>query len=84
MANYLIATTIALLFVLVTTSSIVVVLQLTYMLAGISVSCARLYMPERRRLQHDAGTMPGRPARPPQRPLARPGTAPGLLPVRRP
>ncbi|MGM9487187.1 O-antigen ligase family protein [Ideonella sp. YS5] len=84
MANYLIATTIALLFVLVTTSSIVVVLQLTYMLAGLSVSCARLYMPERGRLQPDAGPMAGRPAGPPQRPLARPSTPPGLLPVRRP
>ena len=83
MANYLIATTMALLFVLVTTSSIVVVLQLTYMLAGLSVSCARLYMPERRRLQPDAGPMHGSYAGPAQRPLG-PATGSGLLPVRRP
>jgi O-antigen ligase len=83
MANYLIATIVSLLFVLVTTSSIVVVLQLTYMLAGLGVSCARLYMPEKRRLQPDAGLMYGSHAGPARRPAGT-AAAPGLLPVRRP
>lgn len=48
LANYLIATTLAVMFVLVTTSSIVVVPQLCYMLAGLGVSSARLLRPQRR------------------------------------
>lgn len=51
MATGLLATTLALMFTLVTTSSIVVVLQLTYMLVGIGVSCARLYRPPKKSLQ---------------------------------
>jgi O-antigen ligase len=51
MATCLVATTLALMFTLVTTSSIVVVLQMTYMLVGIGVSCTRLYLPEKKPLQ---------------------------------
>jgi len=46
-AASLVATTLALLFVIVTTSSIVVIPQLLHMLAGLGVACARLYMPRR-------------------------------------
>ncbi|MEK8030672.1 O-antigen ligase family protein [Ideonella sp. DXS29W] len=55
MASCLLATTLALMFTLVTTSSIVVVLQLTYMLVGIGVSCARLYRPPKKSLQLTEG-----------------------------
>ncbi|WP_374568491.1 O-antigen ligase family protein [Ideonella sp.] len=55
MATCLLATTLAVMFTLVTTSSIVVVLQLTYMLTGLGVSCARLYRPERQPLHPAAG-----------------------------
>lgn len=57
MATCLIATTLGVMFTLVTTSSIVVVLQLTYMLAGLGVSCARLYRPERQSLNPALGPM---------------------------
>lgn len=45
MATQLLATTLALLSVIATTSSIVVIPQLLYMLVGVSVACARLYAP---------------------------------------
>lgn len=45
LAVSLIATTLALLFVILTTSSIVVIPQLLFMLVGLGVSCARLHMP---------------------------------------
>ena len=41
----LVATTVALMSVIATTSSIVVIPQLLYMLVGMSVACARLYAP---------------------------------------
>jgi hypothetical protein len=44
-AASLAATTLRLSFVILTTSSIVVIPQLLYMLAGLGVSCARLYLP---------------------------------------
>lgn len=44
-AASLAATTLGLSFVILTTSSIVVIPQLLYMLAGLGVSCARLYLP---------------------------------------
>lgn len=43
MATQLVATTVALMSVIATTSSIVVIPQLLYMLVGMSVACARLY-----------------------------------------
>lgn len=43
-AASLAATTLALMFVIVTTSSIVVIPQLLHMLVGLGVSCARLYL----------------------------------------
>lgn len=45
MATQLVATTLALMSVIATTSSIVVIPQLLYMLLGMSVACARLYAP---------------------------------------
>ncbi|MBI5270565.1 MAG: O-antigen ligase family protein [Burkholderiales bacterium] len=47
LAACLLATTLSLMFVLVTTSSIVIVPAMTYMLLGLGVSCARLYLPQR-------------------------------------
>lgn len=50
MATQLVATTVALMSVIATTSSIVVIPQLLYMLVGMSVACARLYAPPAQRL----------------------------------
>ena len=44
-AASLAATTLALLFIIFTTSSIVIIPHLLHMLAGLGVSCARLYLP---------------------------------------
>ncbi|MFO1338055.1 MAG: O-antigen ligase family protein [Burkholderiaceae bacterium] len=46
MATQLVATMLALMSVIATTSSIVVIPQLLYMLVGMGVACARLYAPQ--------------------------------------
>ena len=61
-ANHLIATTLAAMSVIVTTSSIVVIPQVMFMLVGMGVACARVYGSAQPALAGELGGLPRQPA----------------------